>query len=158
MRGLESGIYWPLLCTQIIGRRMIRQGGGHIINVGSLYSFLVADYRMYKGRKIFNPVTYPVAKHGLLGLSRYTASFWSKHNIRCNVLSPGTFPNVGQADTSRPNRVQDEAFMDILRSKCSLGRVGTPQDLLSALEFLCSDGSSYMTGANLVVDGGWSAL
>lgn len=158
MRGLDSGVYWALLCSQVIGRRMIKQGGGHIINVGSLYSFLVADYRMYKGRKIFNPVTYPVSKHALLGLSRYIASFWSAYNIRCNVLTPGTFPNIGEADEAQPNRVKDEAFIDVLRRKCSTGRVGKAEDLLSALEFLCSDKSSYMTGANLVVDGGWSAL
>jgi gluconate 5-dehydrogenase len=160
LRGVESGIYWPLLCAQIIGQKMIKQRSGNIINIASLYAFLVADYRIYKGRKIFNPVIYPIAKHGLLGLNKYLASFWSEYNIRCNCLSPGTFPNPGSSPKSRqePNKVQDQEFMNILSRKCSLGRVGVPDDLLSALEFLCSDKSAYITGSNIVVDGGWSVI
>ena len=157
LKAMESGIYWPLLCSQIVGRHMISQGNGNIINITSLYSSLVADYRIYKGRTIFNPVNYPIAKHGLLGLTKYIASFWSEHNIRCNCLSPGTFPNI-QKDTMSPNLVQDDEFISILENKCSMGRVGAPDDLLSAIEFLCSDKSSYMTGTNIVVDGGWSVL
>ena len=157
LKAMESGIYWPLLCSQIVGRQMIDQGNGNIINITSLYSNLVADYRIYKGRTIFNPVNYPIAKHGLLGLTKYIASFWSEHNIRCNCLSPGTFPNI-QKDTLSPNQVHDDEFINILESKCSIGRVGAPEDLLSAIEFLCSEKSSYMTGTNIVVDGGWSVL
>lgn len=160
LNGLESGLYWPLLCSQIVGRKMIRQRRGNIINITSLYSTYVADYRIYKGRQIFNPVTYPLAKHALLGLTKYMASFWSEHNIRCNSLSPGIFPNVGpkKEAAAAPNKVQDQGFLDLLADKCSLGRVGVPEDLLSAIEFLCSDKSSYLTGANIVVDGGWSVL
>jgi len=156
-KAMESGIYWPLLCSQIVGSKMIDQRNGNIINITSLYSNLVADYRIYKGRTIFNPVNYPIAKHGLLGLTKYIASFWSEHNIRCNCLSPGTFPNF-QKDTLSPNQVQDDEFINILENKCSIGRVGAPEDLLSAIEFLCSEKSSYMTGTNIVVDGGWSVL
>jgi len=161
LKGVESGIYWPLLCSQIVGDKMIRQNRGNIINIASLYSYLVADYRIYKGRDIFNPVIYPISKHGLLGLTKYIASFWSEYNIRCNCLSPGTFPNVvdnSEKDETKPNKVNDEEFLDILKSKCSLGRFGIPSDLLSSLEFLCSDKSSYLTGSNIVVDGGWSAI
>lgn len=158
--GIESGIYWPLLCSQIIGRKMIEQRYGNIINIASLYSFLVADYHMYQGRSIFNPVIYPISKHALLGLTKYIASFWSEYNIRCNCLSPGVFPNVAppKKDQDEPNKVRDDEFIEILKSKCSLKRVGVPEDLLSALEFLCSDKSAYVTGANIVVDGGWSVL
>ena len=158
--GLESGIYWPLLCVQIIGRKMIEQRQGNIINIASLYSFLVADYRIYKGRQIFNPVIYPIVKHGVLGLTKYIASFWSEFNIRCNCLSPGIFPNAGvQKDRqAEPNKVQDNEFLNILKNKCGLGRVGQPEDLHSAIEFLCSDKSAYLTGSNIVVDGGYSVL
>ena len=158
LSGVESGIYWPLLCSQIVGRKMMEQGGGHIVNIASLYSFLVADYQIYEGRDTFNPVTYPISKHALLGLTKYIASFWSGHNVRCNCLSPGTFPNVETGPEDTPNAVDDRVFLEILEGKCSLGRVGVPSDLFGALEFLCSDKSSYMTGANLVVDGGWSVL
>jgi NAD(P)-dependent dehydrogenase (short-subunit alcohol dehydrogenase family) len=157
LKAMESGIYWPLLCSQIVGSKMIDQGYGNIINITSLYSNLVADYRIYKGRKTLNPVNYPIAKHGLLGLTKYIASFWSEHNIRCNCLSPGTFPNI-QNDTASPNKVKDDEFINILNNKCSMGRVGKPDDLLTAIEFLCSEKSSYMTGTNIVVDGGWSVL
>ena len=160
LSGVESGLYWPLVCSQEVGRAMIVQGGGNIVNILSLYAFLVADYRMYKGRTIFNPVTYPVAKHGLLGLTRYIASFWSEHHIRCNCLSPGTFPNIQKPDrdSDAVNKVQEDAFIKILEGKCSTGRVGLPEDLLGAIEFLCSDKSAYMTGSNVVVDGGWAIL
>ena len=157
LKAMESGIYWSLLCSQIVGSKMIDQGDGNIINITSLYSSLVADYRMYEGRAIFNPISYPIAKHGLLGLTKYIASFWSEHNIRCNCLSPGTFPNI-QKNTLSHNQVQDDEFITILENKCSMGRVGAPEDLLSAIEFLCSEKSSYMTGTNIVVDGGWSIL
>ncbi|MBL79358.1 MAG: hypothetical protein CMH70_04945 [Nitrosomonadaceae bacterium] len=160
MKGLESGIYWPLHCSQIVGKRMIEQKHGNIVNIASLYSFLVADYRMYEGRDIFNPVTYPVSKHGLVGLTKYIASFWAPHGIRCNCLSPGSFPNTlsQKDDPSAPNLVDDKEFLNILNQKCSLGRTGVPKDLESAIQFLCSEKSSYLTGANLVVDGGWSIL
>ena len=157
LKAMESGVYWPLLCSQIVGNKMMGQKYGNIINITSLYSTHVADYRIYKGRTIFNPVTYPIAKHGLLGLTKYIASFWSEHNIRCNCLSPGTFPN-NKNDTTSPNQVQDNTFINILENKCSTGRVGVPEDLLSAIEFLCSERSSYMTGTNIVVDGGWSVI
>jgi len=160
LKSMESGLYWPLLCSQIIGKKMIERRQGNIVNIASLYSFLVADYRMYKGRTVFNPVIYPLAKHGLLGLTKYIASFWSEYNIRCNCLSPGTFPNIhkDKEKSEAPNRVTDDEFIEILEKKCSLGRVGVPSDLLSAIEFLCSDKSAYMTGSNVVVDGGWSVL
>jgi len=158
--GMESGLYWPLLCSQIIGKKMKQQNRGNIVNIASLYSFLVADYRMYKDRKTFNPVIYPIAKHGILGLTKYIASFWSEFNIRCNCLTPGTFPNTtrNNEDSYSSNRVTDEGFIKILEKKCSVGRVGVPTDLLSTIEFLCSDKSAYLTGSNIVVDGGWSVL
>ena len=160
MKGLESGIYWPSHCAQVVGKRMIEQKSGNIVNITSLYASLVADYRMYEGRDIFNPVTYPVSKHGLVGLTKYIASFWAPHGIRCNCLSPGSFPNTisKKDDPSAPNSVEDDEFLNILNRKCSLGRTGVPRDLESAIQFLCSEKSSYLTGANLVVDGGWSVL
>ena len=87
------------------------------------------------------------------------ASFWSQFNIRCNCLSPGTFPNLGNnTSKNEPNKVLDTDFLELLEKKCTLKKFGKPKDLLSSLEFLCSDKSDFITGQNIVVDGGWSAL
>ena len=156
-----------MLFRSVIGKGMIERKKGNIINIASMYSVVVADYKMYQGRSIFNPIVYPMGKHGLLGLTKYIASFWSEFNIRCNSLSPGASPKVAAPNPAakpavdekfEPNKVKDDSFIRVLESKCSLGRVGRPSDLLAAIEFLCSDKSSYMNGANLVVDGGWTVL
>ena len=152
-RGLSSLLYGK-------DDEVLDSKGFNIVNITSLYASLVADYRMYEGRDVFNPVTYPVSKHGLVGLTKYIASFWAPHGIRCNCLSPGSFPNTTSKkdDPSAPNSVEDDEFLNILNRKCSLGRTGVPKDLESAIQFLCSEKSSYLTGANLLVDGGWSVL
>ena len=159
LRGINSGIYWTFQCSQIVGLQMLKQNYGVIINIASLYSFLVPDSRMYEHTKIFNPVTYGVSKHGIMGLTKYLASFWGRQGVRVNALSPGTFPNNSNPKKKNsPNTVQDDLFMDMLAKKCALNRVGVPSDLVSALEFLCSSKSRLLHGENIVIDGGWSLM
>lgn len=157
INGITSGIYWPTRCSQIIGQHMKINKTGNIINIASLYSFLVPNSKMYENTNIFNPVIYSLSKHATSALTKYLASFWGPYGIRVNSLSPGTFPNTkGSLDKESPNSVEDNRFLDMLNQKCILGRVGVPKDLGAAIEYLCSDKSKKLTGENIVIDGGWS--
>ena len=159
INGLHSGIYWTFQCSQIIGKEMLKSERGIIINIASLYSYLVPNSKMYEGTTIFNPVTYSVSKHGIMGLTKYLASFWGPYGIRVNALSPGTFPNTNKNDNKKsPNSVSNNKFINLLENKCALKRVGKPNDLNAALLFLCSEKSKLMHGENIVIDGGWSLL
>jgi len=152
----ESGVYWAALTTQIIGKQFKKRGGGSIINISSMYGIVAPDPALYEGRPFLNPPTYGVMKAGILALTRYTASFWAKHNIRCNAISPGPFSNT---ETESANSVEkNDPFLEKLKDKTLLRRVGHPNDLRGALLFLASDASSYMTGANIVIDGGWTVI
>jgi len=154
--GLVSGLLGPMLCSQILGRHMIRLGrGGSIVNISSMYGSVAPDRHLYDGKEVFNPATYAVAKSGLNGLSRYIASFWGGHGIRCNSVAPGSFPNV---ETQSANAPDDEEFIDRLKKKTVLNRVGHPRDLLGIVRLLLSDEGSYITGQTLAVDGGWTSI
>lgn len=153
--GMESGIYWAFLASQIIGKRMIERGGGSIINVGSMYSITAPDPRLYENTSLFNPPTYSISKAAILGLTRYVASVWGRYNVRCNAILPGAFPNTSGESS---NSVKDETFLDRLGAKTVLGRVGRPSDLIGAILFLASDASSYITGQSIVIDGGWTII
>ena len=152
-KSLESGIYWHALAIQIVGEKMKQQRSGSIINVSSMYALVSPDPALYEGVEAFNPPSYGAAKAGLLALTRYTASFYGKYNIRCNALVPGAFPNVS-ADSY--NSLKDGGFLKRLADKTVLKRTGDVNDLLGALIFLSSDSSSYVTGQALVIDGGWT--
>lgn len=154
--GLESGILSPMIFTQIIGRQMIdKKIKGSIVNIASMYGTVAPDARLYEGKKVLNPVTYGVSKAAINGLTRYVASFWGAHGIRCNSISPGPFPNV---ETDSYNAPKDDEFMNILKNKTTLGRVGHPRDLVSIIRLLLTDEASYITGQNIGVDGGWTAI
>lgn len=144
----ESGIYWAVQASQIIGRGMVNRRVGSIINVSSMYGLVSPDPALYEGIGTFNPPTYSVVKSGLLALTRYVASFWGQYGIRCNAISPGPFPN----DSAK----EDKTLIERLEKRTCLGRVGEPSELIGALVFLASDASSYMTGQSLVIDGGWT--
>ena len=92
--GLESGLLAQLALTQAVGRKMIADGtGGSIVNISSMYGSVAPDRRLYEGKSTFNPITYGIAKAGLNAMTRYLASFWAEHGIRCNSVAPGSFPN-----------------------------------------------------------------
>jgi gluconate 5-dehydrogenase len=155
IRGMESGIFWPFISSQILGKKMIKQKSGSIVNISSMYGVVSPDRRLYEGKEIFNPITYSVAKSAILGMTRYFASFWGEHGIRCNAVSPGPFPNTGGGSY---NSNQDMEMIKRLENKTMLGRVGTPADLMGVLVLLLSDASTYITGQNLLVDGGWTGI
>lgn len=142
-----------MLCAQSAGRQMLAQGGGVIVNVSSTYGVVAPDQRIYQGVRSpyadtgFNtPVSYAVTKTAVLGLTRYLATYWGDKNIRVNALTPhGVYDN------------HDEAFVRNFVYRSPMGRMARNDEYCGALLFLVSDASSYMTGANLVVDGGWTA-
>lgn len=141
-----SGIYWAVLTTQIIGHQFIRKQKGNIINISSMYGIVAPDPKLYEDSEYFNPPTYGVMKAGLIGLTKYTASFWGKHNIRCNAIAPGPFPK----------NVKNEDFLQKLKDKTLLKDIGIPEDLIGTLIFLASDSSRYITGQTIQIDGGWT--
>ncbi len=150
----ESGIYWAVRATQVVGAQMKERENGSIINVSSMYGIVSPNPRLYEGTDFFNPPSYGVIKAGILALVRYTASFWGQHNVRCNALVPGSFSNT--EDDSYNAVPEDDPFLERLRQRTLLNRIGVPGDLLGALIFLASDSSAYVTGQTIVVDGGWT--
>lgn len=146
---LAVGLTGAFICSQVIGAEMARKGRGVIVNVASDLALIAPDQRLYRkpgladDRQPTKPVTYSVVKTGLLGLTRYLATYWADAGVRVNAISPG-----GVFDG------QDEAFVARLSNLIPLGRMAHVDEYHGAILFLCSDASSYMTGANLVVDGG----
>lgn len=136
------------LCCQIIGGRMSKTGGGSIINISSIYGILSPDQRIYeyKDEPFIKPVTYSVSKSGVLNLTRYLATYWAKKRLRVNTITFGGVFNK-----------QDEKFLKNYTNKVPLGRMARQNEYNGAILFLASDASSYMTGSNLIIDGGWSA-
>ena len=126
----------------------LKETKGVIVNIASMYGHVAPDYRMYEGTDHANPPSYGAAKAGVIQLTKYLASFLAPHDIRVNAISPGPFP-FGDI-------VSNAEFMDVLRSKTMVNRLGSPEELKGAIALLCSDASSYMTGQNICVDGGWT--
>jgi NAD(P)-dependent dehydrogenase (short-subunit alcohol dehydrogenase family) len=151
-RELNVGLTGAFLCTQIFGAAMSNhEKGGVILNIASDLSVISPDQRLYRVAGVADkhqsvkPVTYSVIKHGLIGLTKYTATYWADKNIRCNALSPGgVFTGQGKD------------FVEKISEKIPLNRMARKNEYRSAVQFLCSDASSYMTGQNLVLDGGRS--
>jgi len=155
-KSFEAGIYWPFLVTKILGEKLKLKDKSSIINVSSMYGLASPDPKLYEGKKFFNPATYGVAKAGIIALTKYTASFWGRYGIRCNAVAPGAFPNT---ETKTSNSVGDDTeFLDRLKKKSLLNRVGHPNDLAGVLLLLASDASSFITGQVFSVDGGWTTI
>ncbi|WP_299824492.1 SDR family oxidoreductase [uncultured Pontibacter sp.] len=127
-----------------------KTSGGSIINVSSMYGMVSPDFSIYDESPAFlNPPHYGAAKAGVLQLTKYFACYLGKSNIRVNAVTPGPFPS----DVVQ----QNEAFVAQLKKKNPLGRIGKPEDLKGAFVYLASDASAFMTGQNMVIDGGWTA-
>lgn len=138
-----------LLSCQVIGGHMAQSGGGSIINISSIYGILSPDQRIYeykaKEKPFFKPVAYSVTKAGVINLTRYLATYWATKNVRVNTLTLGGVFNH-----------QDDIFVRNYSSRVPLGRMARQDEYNGAILFLASDASSYMTGANLIIDGGYS--
>ena len=154
MRNLTGGVYWAVLTVQTLGAVMKRQGRGSIINVATMYAQVAPSPQLYEGTNFINPPGYSASKAALMAFTRYTASFWGPSGVRSNAILPGPFSNTQDAG---PNSVRgDDFFIDRLKARTCLGRIGRAEELLGALLYLASDASSYVTGQGLSVDGGWT--
>ena len=149
---LDVGLSGAFLCARVFGGQMAAAGrGGVIVNVASDLGVIAPDQRLYRveGRpehlQPVKPVTYSVVKHGLLGLTKYLATYWCEQSVRCNALSPGgVFAG------------QNDVFVSKLTKLIPMGRMANADEYRGAIAFLCSDASAYLNGANLVMDGGRS--
>ena len=145
------GLTGAFLCSQVFGHHMACNNGGVIVNVSSDLSVISPDQRLYEIPNISNnqqpvkPVTYSVVKSGLIGLTKYLATYWAENHVRVNAISPGGVFN-GQSDD----------FVKRLSQRIPMNRMASPDEYQASLLYLLSDASSYLTGFNLVVDGGRS--
>lgn len=145
---LKVNLTGVFLCSQIIGSVMKKQKNGNIVNIASIYGLVGADQRIYGNSKLNSPVSYAASKGAIINLTRYLAAYWQRKNIRVNTLSLG-----GVYDKSYMNK----KFVKNYSNKTMLGRMANNDEYNAAILFLASDASSYMTGANLIIDGGWTA-
>ena len=148
-QALNVNLTGAMLCCQAAVEPMLAQGSGTIINIASMYGVTAPDQRLYqkKGQPSqYKPAYYTVTKAGLLGLTKYLAAYYAGKNIRVNALTPGGVYNG-----------HDDEFLQAYAARAVLGRMADKSEMNGALLFLASDASQYMTGANLIVDGGWTA-
>ena len=138
-----------MLCSKVFGYEMSKNGYGVILNISSDLGIIAPDQRIYKKEGLpeneqpVKPVTYSVIKHGLIGLTKYLAIYWADKGVRCNVLCPGGIYNN-----------QPDEFVKKISHLIPLGRMAHEDEYKATVVFLVSDASSYMTGENLVIDGG----
>jgi NAD(P)-dependent dehydrogenase (short-subunit alcohol dehydrogenase family) len=146
---IDVGLTGSFLCCQVFGAEMARKGCGVILNVASDLAVIAPDQRIYRQPGLpehlqpVKPVTYSIVKSALVGLTRYLATYWADCGVRVNAISPGGVYNGQPAD-----------FVARLSNLIPLGRMAHLDEYQGAILFLCSDASSYMTGNNLVIDGG----
>lgn len=149
---IAVGLTGAMLCAQVFGSAMALRGHGVILNIASDLGVIAPDQRLYRQPHVtreeeqpVKPVTYSVIKHGLIGLTKYLATYWADKGVRANAISPGGVFNN-----------QDPAFVERLTRLIPMGRMADADEYRAAIQFLCSDASSYMTGQNIILDGGRS--
>lgn len=148
---MEVNVKGVHLCCQVFGKAMAIAGRGSIVNISSIYGLVspnqdIYAYRRQQGEQFFKPVAYSVSKSALLNLSRYLATYWARHGVRVNTLTlAGVFND------------QNEQFLREYCARIPVGRMAQRDEYNGAIVYLMSNASSYMTGSNMVVDGGWTA-
>jgi len=147
--GINAALNGTFFCSQVIANKMLKTGGGVILNISSDLGVIAPDQRIYRKEGVdeesqnVKPITYSAAKWGIIGMTKYLAVYFAKKNIRVNCLSPTGVYNDHPED-----------FVDKLSSIIPMGRMAHIDEYKGAIVFLCSDASSYMTGENMVIDGG----
>ena len=144
-KNIDSHLNGYCFCCQAVAEQMKKQKGGSIINMASIYGVQGPDFSIYKNTKMTMPAAYSVIKGGLVNFTRYLACYYGKYGVRINAVSPGGVANG-----------QPKNFMKKYSQKTPLGRMAKPKDIVGAVLYLASDASSYVTGHNLVVDGGFT--
>lgn len=148
---MDVNVKGTFLCCQAIGARMAAEGRGSIVNISSIYGMLspvqeLYEFRRRGGDEFYKPIAYSVSKSALYNLTRYLATYWARNGVRVNTLTlAGVFDD------------QPREFLEAYTARMPIGRMAEPHEVVGPVVFLASDASSYVTGANLVVDGGWSA-
>ena len=148
---MQVNVRGVVVACQVVGGALARAGRGSVVNISSIYGLVSPDQRLYEyrrsaGQAFFKPAAYAASKSALLNLTRYLATYWAPRNVRVNTLTfAGVFNN------------QDPRFLDTYTTRVPLGRMAREDEYNGAVIFLLSEAASYMTGANLVLDGGWTA-
>ena len=146
---ISVGLTGTMICIKHFGSKMAKKNQGVIVNISSHYGLVAPNQGIYtknnkqNGTQDVKPITYSAIKHAMIGLTRYTATYWAKNGVRCNALAPGGVFNN-----------HDDIFVNNFSSLVPLGRMATKDEYKSSIIFLCSDASSYMNGSVLTVDGG----
>jgi len=146
---IEVGLKGAFLCSRVFGSEMVKNGGGVILNIASDLGLIAPDQRIYRSKNMpddmqpVKPVSYSIVKHGIIGLTKYLSTYWAHKNIRANSLCPGGI-----------YQDQDSKFVKKLTNLIPMGRMANEDEYKAAIIFLISEASSYMTGSNLVIDGG----
>ena len=148
---MNVNVKGTLLCCQAIGARMAAEGRGSIVNVSSVYGMLspvqeLYEFRRRAGEEFYKPIAYSVSKSALYNLTRYLATYWAKSGVRVNTLTLAGVANE-----------QPQEFVDAYAARIPVGRMADVREVVGPVVFLASDASSFVTGSNLVADGGWSA-
>ena len=147
-KSIQTNLTGAFLIAQAITKYYAKVNQGHLINVGSNYGLVAPDQSIYKEKKkqtYFKPADYIVSKFGIIGLNKYLASYFKNTKIRFNMITP-----------SGVKHKQSKSFIKKYSAKTTLNRMSNKNEYNGAIQFLCSDASSYMTGSNLIIDGGWT--
>lgn len=150
-RAYHTGVTaYFILAREVVRHLRSRNASGSIINIASMYGVVASYPEAYEGLPVNSPPTYHALKGGLVHLTRHLAAYWAQDNIRVNAICPGPFPKA---------QIQDDMpeFIERLEQKVPLGRMGMPHELKGLAVLLASDAGSYITGQNILVDGGWTA-
>lgn len=146
---LAVGLTGAFLCAQVFGTAMEKQGSGVVINISSDYGVISPNQNIYRKEgipeeeQIIKPISYSVVKHGLMGMTKYLATYWAKKGVRVNTLCPASLYNG-----------QDDDFVQKISELIPMGRMSRPDEYPATVLYMLSDASSYMTGATVILDGG----